>query len=330
MEPKPLERASFMKFLGYFRAFLKRKTTWFAMALGVFVGLFSAWRLPYSPRCQLIGLDHIERLFFSPHGKTLAAVDGSPGFQVHLWDFSTRNKVVEIPLSPISDPINDLGSRLRKHFVPLRPPHSHAFSRDGKTFFVFHRMTGKGTDRMAQFWVQFWDLATGKGNTTVVIDFGNGEIEILDPTTRKHWTLERSALVTANASNAVSPVGKLLAIQVRNRVRVQTWLSKLEEFLGIASPAKKVVLYELPSWNELTSFDDATLPRFSPDGQTLVLHRDGALHFHDIPLRNRLGKILLFAIIAAAPLLLLGQAAALWNRKRARNNKSDHDLSGER
>jgi hypothetical protein len=227
--------------------------------------------------------------------------------------------------------MNDLGPRWKKLFDPLRPSY-FAFSRDGKTFFVFSRVTGKGTDRMVQFWVQFWDIATGKGNTTAVIDGGNRKIEILDPTTGKLRTLEHSELVAANADvdSVVSPAGKLLAVEVRNPMHVRTWLTKLEEFLGIVPPPKKVVLYELPSWNELTCFDHATLPRFSPDGKTLVVRQDGALYFYDIPLRNGLGKILVFAMIGAAPILLLGEAAAFWNRKRARNDKSDHDAGGER
>src|SRR6516165_7482826 len=98
-----------MKSLTCCRTFLKCKSTWFALVVGVLVGLFSWWRLPFSPRCQLTGCDDVEAFFFSPDGNTIATVHASPGFRFHLWDFSTRNNLVEISLSPISDTMNDLG-----------------------------------------------------------------------------------------------------------------------------------------------------------------------------------------------------------------------------
>jgi WD40 repeat protein len=281
---------------------LKRKTTWFALAVGVLVGVFSWWRLPFRRGANLLVSTIIEGLLFSPDGKTLAAIDHSQEIPVQLWDISTRINPVRIPLSPISPP--PLNPPVGKSFAPLNPP-SFAFSPDGKTFFIISLSSGKLTAGN----VQFWDLAIGQGNMALLFHFDNGNIQVLDWPSGKRRTLHlnRSALTIGNAKSAVSPDGKLLALQVRN------W----------------VVLYG-SSWNELARFDYATLPRFSPDGKTLVVHEDGALHLYDIPLRKPLGKILFFAMIGAAPFLLLGQVAAFWKRRRARNHKSDHEAGGER
>jgi WD40 repeat protein len=154
--------------------------------------------------------------------------------------------------------------------------------------------------------------------TLVFID---GKIHIWDTTTGHGRTLDRQA----NDQPTLTPDGKVLATEIKNWVRVQTWFNKLEDFLGIGSKPTKgnkaAILYDLSSGDEVGFIADATNPRFSPDGKTLVVHQDGALHFYDIPMRKPLGKILLFSLIGAAPILLLGQFVAYRSRKKANHPK---------
>jgi WD40 repeat protein len=407
-------------------AFFKRKTTWFALAVGILVGVFFWWRLPISPRLELpVAFDHYD-LDFSKDGKTLAITSRSGENHsgktfIQLWNLAERKKIVDIDI-PVSFPVA----------VPLGP--SVAFSPDGQTFLVY--VLGKirswnlesgletptrkdnhfnqffdGWSRLVtdsqgdifvlfykEFVYQVWDINAGEelssfprwghlglskvfpggsiskhGNRITVRDFPRGivrgEIQLPKEARSRFWknrgepdlnpnfamtpdcqTLvniygnihiwevatgeERMLERQANDHPTLTPDGKFLGAQIKNWVRMQTWFNKLEDFLGIGSKPKKgekaVILYDLSSGDEVGFIADATLPQFSPDGKTLAVLQGRSLHLYDFPLRKPLGTILLFAFLGAAPILLLGQLAAFWKRRRARNHKSDHEAGGER
>ena len=403
-----------MRYAGYLVRFFKRKTTWFALAVGVLVGVFFGWHLPISPRLELaVDLDHYEGLAFSRDGKHLAITLEKSTIQ--LWDLDQQKKTADITI-PI--PFR----------VPVEP--SSAFSPDGTTFWTyflgnirswdllrgeeiaepkenhfdqfFDGWSQLVTDSKGDLFVLFtkepvyqvwdfdseqevcciprWDrkspskifsggIIIRQGNTIVVRDFpyltvrgrvqlpakdkrfglkrpsrieiarGYGFPEMLDPNfaltpdcqtlvfvdgkihiwdvaSGKERILDRQAIERPS----ISPDGKTLAVQIKKWAREDTWFDKVEDYLGIGSKPKKgekaVILYDLSSGDEAGFIADATFPRFFPDGKILAVLQDRSLHIYDIPLRKPFGKILLFALLGATPFLLLGQAAALWRRRR--------------
>jgi hypothetical protein len=126
-----------MKWLGYSGSFFKRKTTWFALAVGLLVGVFFWWRLPIRPRLELPVEFSEYDLGFSKDGNKLSITSQSGANHsgktlIQVWDLARVKKIVDIDI-PISFP------------VPLGP--SSAFSPDGQTFLVY--VLGK---------IRSWDL----------------------------------------------------------------------------------------------------------------------------------------------------------------------------
>jgi hypothetical protein len=154
--------------------------------------------------------------------------------------------------------------------------------------------------------------------------FIDGKIHLWDVASGEERILDRQA----NEQPAISPDGEFLAVRIKNWVRMKTWFNKLEDFLGIGSKPIKgeraVIIYELSGGDEVGFIADAAFPQFSPDGKTLaVLQPEAwALHLYDFPLRKPLAKILFFAFLGGAPILLLGQFAAL---RRARKKTNNHE-----
>src|SRR5262249_40191448 len=118
----------------------------------------------------------------------------------------------------------------------------------------------------------------------------------------------------------LSPDGHLLAgvVHVPSEPDERTWWTRLLEWVGLGEAKRTwdIKLMETDSGREVFTWKNASIARFSPDGQLLaVVLRNGTLQLFDLPLARPWLRIVSLAMLSAL-LAFLVLKACIWLRNK--------------